>query len=204
MSAWRMPFSSLCSLPLRFKRKEKTRQHRTQPHASSLLFFTAGKTRRRGCSHWRARRALAPHFFSSSPFTYIRNGKQRENFGVFGGVVLHQESEPTFARKRGFFFRGGGPFSAKNGVLRRLHCGNAVFFSRRPRIFNSAAPFCAIEMNQVLRPENPNFANIGCSGAAQGSFFCLFCSAKHAKTRGKPHLLRILLPSKNQLIAPRN
>ena len=38
----------------------------------------------------------------------------------------------------------------------------------------------------------------GCCGV------CLFCSAKHAKTRGKPHSVRILFPAKNQLTAPRN
>ena len=32
----------------------------------------------------------------------------------------------------------------------------------------------------------------------------MFCSAKHAKTRGKPHFGLNLLPAKNQLSAPQN
>ena len=48
------------------------------------------------------------------------------------------------------------------------HGGNSAFCSRRPRKINSAAPFCAVETDQVLRLYTPNAANSRCLVGARG------------------------------------
>ena len=71
---------------------------------------------------------------------------------------------------------------------------------------NSVAHFCAIEPIQVLRLQNPNFANSRCSGAAPGFFFVCACFApQNTQKREETHIfIRILFPAKNQFTAPRN
>ena len=51
------------------------------------------------------------------------------------------------------------------------HGGNAAFCSRRPRKFNSAAPSCAIEANQVFRLYKPK--KIAIHGTAFGAIAIL-------------------------------
>ena len=97
--------------------------------------------------------------------------------------------------------------SRTGGMKLYCHGGNTAFLltpaRRRPRKIDPAAPFCAIETNQVLRLLNPIFANLRCSGAAPGCFFFgLFCSAKHAKTQGKPRFCPNLLPAKKSTHRP--
>ena len=73
-----------------------------------------------------------------------------------------------------------------------------------------AAPFCAIETNQILRLQNPNFANLRCSSAAPGFFLFLFflLPVLIRKTRKKREDIHKFppnfLPAKNQLTASRN
>ena len=100
-----------------------------------------------------------------------------------GRTVEGAQGRPSRSRRA----QGGG-----------FHGGNAAFCSRRPRKIHSAAPFCAIETNQVLRHSNQNFANLRCSGAAPGWFSPACFALQNTQKREENRIFRPIPPPREK------